>query len=170
MRKEQKIVAAGAITGVATMFAAIWLLTGAMPTPGTGALAGEKLAFAAKWIAFAALPLFLAIGAVGNARALSEAIDPTAGKESRAMIIDGRVVDNTVQQYLLFLAASFALAASAPGERLGLIPAAALTFIVARLAFWAGYRIGPLYRAFGFAATIYLNLLLFLAAFWFSRR
>ena len=86
------------------------------------------------------------------------------------MIVDGRVVDNNVQQYLLFLAAALALAASAPGDRLGLIPAAALTFIVARLAFWAGYRIDPLYRAFGMAATIYLNLLLFLAALWFAWR
>jgi hypothetical protein len=170
MRKEQKIVAVGAISGVTFMLAAMLLLTGAMPTPGTGAATGDKLAFAAKWIAFAALPLFLAIIAVGNARALSEAIDPTAGKESRTMIIDGRVVDNNVQQYLLFLAASLALAATAPGERLGLIPAASVTFVVARLAFWAGYRINPLYRAFGMAATIYLNLLLFLAAFWFSRR
>ena len=170
MRKEQTIVAVGAISGVAAMLVAMLLLTGAMPALGAGALADEKLAFAAKWIAFAALPLFLAIVAVGNARALSDAIDPTAGKESRKMIIDGRVVDNNVQQYMLFLAAALALAASAPGDRLGLIPAAALTFFVARLAFWIGYRVDPLYRAFGMAATIYLNLLLFLAALWFSWR
>ena len=43
------------------------------------------------------------IVAVGNARALGEAIDPTLGKESPAMIVDGRVLDNTLQQFVLFL-------------------------------------------------------------------
>jgi hypothetical protein len=38
------------------------------------------------------------------------------------------------------------------------IPAAALVFVVARIAFWVGYRIHPLYRAFGMAATGYLNV------------
>ena len=33
-----------------------------------------------------------------------------------------------------------------------------------RFAFWIGYRIDPLYRAFGFAATMWLNLLLLGAA------
>ena len=39
-----------------------------------------------------------------------------------------------------------------------LIPAATIVFIVVRLAFWIGYRIHPLYRAFGMAATGYLNV------------
>jgi hypothetical protein len=36
-----------------------------------------------------------------------------------------------------------------------LIPAATIVFIVVRLAFWIGYRIHPLYRAFGMAATFW---------------
>jgi hypothetical protein len=39
-----------------------------------------------------------------------------------------------------------------------LIGAATIVFVVARLAFWIGYRVDPLYRAFGFAATAYLNM------------
>ena len=35
--------------------------------------------------------------------------------------------------------------------------AATVVFVVARFAFWIGYRIYPLYRAFGMAATMYLN-------------
>jgi hypothetical protein len=38
------------------------------------------------------------------------------------------------------------------------IPAVVIVFMVARTAFWVGYRIHPLYRAFGMAATGYLNV------------
>jgi hypothetical protein len=35
-----------------------------------------------------------------------------------------------------------------------------------RIAFWTGYRIKPVYRAFGFASTFYMNLGMLLAALW----
>jgi hypothetical protein len=108
------------------------------------------------------------IAAVGNARALGPAIDPTLGAEDRKMAIDGRVADNTTQQTLLFLAGSLGLAASLPPEHIRVVGAAAIVFTLARLAFWLGYRIHPLYRAFGFASTAYLNLGLLVAALWFA--
>jgi hypothetical protein len=49
---------------------------------------------------------------------------------------------------------------------MGLIPAATIAFIVARMAFWIGYRIDPLYRAFGMGATGYLNVGLLALALW----
>lgn len=170
MKKEQKIVAVGAASGILTMLASMYLLSGWMPAPAEYADAGERLAFAAKWIAFAAAPLFFAIVAVGNARFKSDAIDPTAGKESRTMIINGRVADNTLQQYVLFAAASFAVAAGARGAELGIVAAGAIVFLVARVAFWIGYRIDPLYRAAGMAATSYLCVVLFGIAAWMTWR
>lgn len=166
MRKEQRTVAIGAASGVAAMLLALLFLPGIMPQLPQDAGSGDRLAFAAKWIALAAAPLLLAIVAIGNERALSDAIDPTAGKESRGMIINGRVVDNTMQQYVLFIAAAFAVAAASRGDQMGLVAAAAVIFVIARLAFWIGYRIDPLYRAFGFAATAYQNFLLFGIAAW----
>jgi hypothetical protein len=166
MREEQKIVAAGALSGVVTMIAALVLLPRALPALSGRADAGEALAFATKWIAVAAAPLFFAIIAVGNARFASDAIDPTAHKESAGMIVDGRVVDNTLQQFVLFSAACLGVAAVSRGDQLGLIAAAAIIFVVSRFAFWIGYRIHPLYRAFGFASTAYLNIILFGVALW----
>jgi amino acid permease len=106
------------------------------------------------------------IVAVGNARALSEAIDPTLGKESPAMAIDGRVLDNTLQQFVLFLVGMLALSVGLPLHRLSIVGAVAITFVVMRLAFWVGYRVKPVYRAFGFASTFYMNLGMLVASLW----
>jgi hypothetical protein len=170
LSRDQKIVAIGALSGVVSMVAAVWFLHRALPVPLGLTSVGDRLGYALRWDVAAAVPLFLMIGAVGNARSLSKAIDPTLGAESRSMIVDGRVADNTTQQYLLFLAGSLGLAASLPAERMTLVAAAAIWFVVARLAFWIGYRIHPLYRAFGFAGTAYLNLGLIVAALWLGFR
>lgn len=170
MSPDQKKVAIGASSGIATMLVAMWALSRLMPGLPDGADAGERLAFASKWIALAAAPLFFAIVSIGNARFKGEAIDPTLGKENRSMIVNDRVVDNTVQQYLLFMAAGLAVAAGAAGPALGMIVAASLVFVAMRLAFWIGYRIHPLYRAFGMAGTSYLNVLLLGTAIWLAWR
>jgi hypothetical protein len=41
-----------------------------------------------------------------------------------------------------------------PAAALAWIPALAMWFVVARMAFWIGYLIAPRFRAFGFAATV----------------
>ena len=170
MTRDQKVVAVGAAAGVALMLTALALLAPHMPALSAGAGAGDRLAFAAKWIALAAAPLLFAVMAVGNARFLGEAIDPLLGKESRAMAIDGRVADNTLQQFALYATAAGALAASGRGDELGILPASALIFVAARTAFWTGYRHHPLYRAPGMAATSYQTVLLFGLATWMAWR
>ena len=169
MTKDQRKVAVGAASGILSMALAMWLLPSALP-PANAPTVADRLAYAAVANAFAAVPLFLMFAAVGNARFLSQAIDPTLGRESQRMIVDGRVADNTTQQFLIFLAATLGLAANLAEEDLGVIAAAAIVFIAARIAFWIGYRIHPLYRAFGFAATAYLNLGLLVAAIWLAVR
>ena len=168
MTSDQKKVAVGATSGIFAMLAGLLALSGIITGLAADAIAGERLAYAVQWIAAAALPLAVAIASVGNARFNSEAIDPTAGKESSRMFVDCRVVDNGVQQYLLFAAASLAVAAGARGDQLGVVAAGAIIFIIARLTFWIGYRIRPVYRAAGFASTFYLNLVLFGYALWLA--
>lgn len=169
MTRDQKTVAIGAASGVAPMLVAMWVLsTMVLPAPGGMDSAADHLAYALRWDAFAALPLLFMLAAVGNARFLSEAIDPTLGAEDAKTVINGRVADNTTQQFVLFLAGSLGLAASLPPQHMQVIGAAAIWFVVARIAFWIGYRIDPLYRAFGFAATAYLNLGLLIAALWLA--
>ena len=165
MTQDQKAVATGALSGIVFIAASVWLLHNLLPAPNA-VDSGDKLAYAAQWLVLAAVPFFAMIVAVGNARFLGEAIDPTLGKESQRMIVDGRVVDNTLQQLVLFLVGMLALAVTLPVQRLSIIAAVSITFVVMRLAFWIGYRIKPIYRAFGFSSTAYMNAGMLVAALW----
>ena len=170
MTKDQRIVLTGAATGIAAMLLLVSLLSNLIPTPIIPDTAGDRLAYAAPWAVVAALPFFAMVIAIGNARFLGEGIDPTLGKEDYKMVVNGRVADNTLQQFVLFLVGMVALACVVPRDRLSIIPAVALTFVVMRIVFWIGYRIHPLYRAPGFSSVAYMNLFMFIAVFWFWLR
>lgn len=166
MTRDQKIVGVGAASGVTAMIAAIAGIYQLWPVTPSLADVSSRLAYALQANAFAVLPLLIGIMAVGNNRFLSEAIDPTLQRENPTTQINGRVVENTLQQYVLFLIGTLALSVNLTAEQMRVIPAAALVFIVARIVFWIGYRIHPLYRAFGMAATGYLNVGILACALW----
>src|SRR5256885_10466016 len=128
MTKDQRIVAAGAISGVAAMIVLVWALSSVIPLPAIADTAGDRIGYALRWAVVAVLPLVMMIGAVGNARAMSEAIDPTLGKDSPGMTVDGRVLENTLQQYVLFLVGMLPLAVNLPLYRLSIVGAVAITF------------------------------------------
>jgi hypothetical protein len=166
MTREQKIVLTGAISGFVAMIVAMALLTHLLlPPAGSETLEG-RIAITLRCNLAPALLLFAMLGAIGNGRFVGAAIDPTRGAEDRKTIINGRVADNTTQQFLIFLAATLGLATSLPPEDMNVIPAATIVFVTGRLLFWIGYRIDPLYRAFGFASSAYLNAGLIIAALW----
>jgi uncharacterized MAPEG superfamily protein len=169
MTSDQKAVAIGASSGIIAMGASLWLLYQLLPDPDATDLAG-RIGYALTWDTLPALTFFFMVAAVGNARFKSEAIDPTLGKENPTMVVDGRVADNTLQQLILFLVGTTALAAAVEGEAVKIVGAAAITFVIMRIAFWIGYRIKPVYRAFGFSSTAYMNLGLLLAAIWIGFR
>ena len=166
MTKDQKTVAIGAASGIAGLVLLVWLISTLMPQPQVIDAPGNRLAYAARWSVVAVLPLFAMLVAVGNARFLSEAIDPTLGKESQKMVVDGRVADNTLQQFVCFLVGITALSVSVPIEWISLVPAVAITFVICRIVFWIGYRIHPLYRAPGFSSTAYMNMFMYIAVLW----
>lgn len=166
MTKEQKTVAIGAASGIVMMVVLVWAIATYLPVPNIPDNFGARLAYALRWSVVAALPFFFMIAAVGNARFLGEAIDPTQNKEDRKLVVNGRVADNTTQQFLLFLVGVLALSTVLPIQRISYVPAVAITFVICRLIFWVGYRIQPLYRAPGFASTAYLNLFMLIAVLW----
>ncbi len=158
MKAEQKVVAIGAATGIVLMALSVWILAGVLPRPTIADNIGERLAYALRANIVAIVPFFVMLIAVGNARFLSEAIDPTRRAESRSIEIDGRVADNTLQQNFVFAIASLALSTVVSLQHLQVVWACAIVFVVARAVFWLGYRLNPLYRAPGMSATAYMNL------------
>ena len=133
-------------------------MTKALPAPTIADQAAPRLAYALQANAVAVFAFFIMLAAIGNSRFLSEAIDPTRRAENPAQVIDGRVADNTLQQNFVFAVASLALSTLVPLQHLQVVWACTIVFIVARAAFWLGYRLNPLYRAPGMAATAYMNL------------
>ena len=166
MTQDQKIVAIGAVSGLVAMAALVWLLSALIPPPVIADTSSDRLSFALRWAVPGALLFFFMVAAVGNARFKSEAIDPTIGKENARMVVDGRVADNTLQQFVLFLVGMLGLALTLPSHRLSIVAAVSITFVVMRIAFWIGYRIKPVYRAFGFSSTAYMNLSMLVATVW----
>ena len=140
------------------MVLGVWLLSSVLPSPTGIESAADRLVYALRINLVALLPFFLMIISIANSRFLSDAIDPTLKKENARQIVDGRVTDNTLQQNFVFAIASLALATVVPTNRLQVIWACAIVFMFARVVFWIGYRIHPLYRAPGMSATAYLNL------------
>ena len=143
MTRDQKIVAVGAASGVAAMVVATAGIYQLWPTHSNFADVGSRLAYTLQADAFAIVPLLIGIMAIGNNRFLTEAIDPTLHKEDQKTEINGRVVENTLQQYLLFLVGTLALSVNLTAAQMRVISAATLVFVVARITFWIGYRIHP---------------------------
>jgi uncharacterized membrane protein YecN with MAPEG domain len=153
----------GGPAGVAVAIA-VWLGIAWMLPRSDAAGAPEHMAQA-----FAAL---LPMGCVLSAmilvqmrqRARTGAVDPLAGDDGHLLWVNQRVLSNTVEQLAGFVPSLLALAAVSPAAWMRFVVAAALTFAVARLAFWAGYLFGPLTRAPGMAATFAVNVGTLLAA------
>ena len=110
MKREQKIVAIVAASGVACMALAVWLLTQLLPSPGGINTMSDRIVYALRVNLVALVPFFVMLIAIGNSRFLSDAIDPTRRAETAAQQVDGRVADNTLQQNFVFAVASLALA------------------------------------------------------------
>lgn len=118
--------------------------------------AGERLAFAAKWLLVPGFALVVGVGMVANRRFFSaDAMDGTRAPQSRALEINLRYNQNTVEQTVMAVIAWPLLALLLPLSQLGLIPVLAVLFGAGRIAFWIGYLIAPWARAFGFALTFY---------------
>ena len=158
MRTEQKIVAVGAAIGTLAMALSVWALMAILPIPAIADTSSDRLAYALRANVVAIIPFIVMIMTVANARFLSEAIDPTQHVESRALEIDRRAADNTLQQTFVFTVATLAASTIVPLHHLQVVWASVIVFIAARAAFWFGYRLNPLYRAPGMSATAFMTL------------
>lgn len=100
------------------------------------------------WLLLRALALFAGIAVVANQRFfVTDAIDGARTSKSRLIEITLRYNQNALEQTMLAAVAWAGLALALPHERLSLIPAMAIAFIVGRALFWIGYLTVPVARA-----------------------
>ena len=137
-----------------------------IPVAGDAASMAVRLGLGAAWLLPACFVLAAMVAAQMGGRFLLAAFDPLAGRDSRFLLVNQRVISNTVEQTLIFVPALLALAAAVPGAQMPAVLAAAAVFALARLVFWAGYLLAPMARAPGMAATMAVVAATLLAAAW----
>jgi hypothetical protein len=159
MIRKQLLLIAGAAPAFLVVFL-VWRyaprLFGHLALPAVDAAA--RLAFAARWLLLPGLTLLAGIAAAGRRGFYPDAIDGTPTPSSHGLKINLRYNRNTLEQTVLGAIAWTGLALALPHERLVLIPAMATLFAIGRIAFWIGYLLHPLARAFGMVLTAFPTL------------
>ena len=118
---------------------------------------GARIAWALKWALLPVLTLMVAIMRVANHRfSTPEDIDGSGLTDGTPEVrVLRAVLQNTLEQAVLAVAAYAIWAVAMPYSWLRLIPIAALLFVAGRVLFARGYARGAPGRATGFGLTAY---------------
>lgn len=103
----------------------------------------------------AALALAAGIGRAARTRHFESNIDGSRPAPGAPPDLTLRYVANTTEQLPLLVIACLGAGQLIPDAAQALSPAMAVWLLIARAAFFTGYRRDPLKRAFGFAATFF---------------
>ncbi|MCK9684567.1 MAPEG family protein [Scleromatobacter humisilvae] len=153
-RRKQLLVVAQSAAAAMVVVAIGWHASSlfAATVPPADDLA-TRLAFAVRWLLAPGCTLLAGVQVAAGRGLHPDAIDGTPTPKSHALEIALRYNRNTVEQTLLAAIAWLGLAVSAPHAALAFVPAMAALFVVGRVAFWIGYLVYPIARAFGMALT-----------------
>ncbi|MGD0191579.1 MAG: MAPEG family protein [Rhizomicrobium sp.] len=162
MLRKQLLVFGGMALAVAILVLLWGIGPGGLPLPDSDGTSA-RLAFAARWLLLPGFCLMAGIAMVANRRFfVPDAMDGTRTPASRSLEVNLRYNQNTLEQVVLAAIAWTGLALALPFDRLSLIPALAILFVVARALFWFGYLVAPWARALGFALTFYPTVAAFI--------
>lgn len=157
--RAPRVIVIGVLAGSILGWLLFALIIGLFIGP-RAAQTADRLAYAAAWMLPIAILLFAMAATAGFGRALTRSPDPTSGADPRFVDVSRRILTNTLEQSLVFALAALTMAAVTPAGQLGLLGALTVLFVIARVAFWIGYLIHPLYRYAGFALTAEINLVI----------
>ena len=160
---EQRGVLSGMLAGIATTVGA---LGAALALPPMRALtlggAYSRLEFWTEWALVALLPLLLTIGMLAQHRFLTPedigGSGPAPGS-ARARVLQA-ILQNTLEQTVLWFAVTVIWAVRMPVQTLGVLPVSAILFVLGRALFLGRYERGASARALGFALTFYPSVLM----------
>lgn len=127
-----------------------------IPVPQSSDLS-IKLAYSLQFCGLTSvLTLIVAIAMVESKRATTSAINPLAGRESHVQV-DKNVLNNTVEQILIYVLASLILSIYLQPSEMRIIPLYTVVFVVGRVLFRIGYGIHPKYRLVGVEMNLCSN-------------
>jgi len=159
MTSDQKQTLRLSALGGAGLALVLWALLawldgypGPLPDPA------ERIALVLKLAVLPAGFLLAAVQVVALTRLITGAIDPLADDAPAWRRVDMRVLANTVEQTLIFIPLLMAAAMVVRADETAWLIALPVAFVLARCAFWIGYRIRPMGRAPGMAAGFFINL------------
>jgi hypothetical protein len=130
----------------------------------------SRLAFALKWMLLPGACLLVGVMVAGRRGFIADAIDGTRTPTSHSLEINLRYNLNTLEQTVLACIAWASLATDLPLSHLVVIPAMATLFAMGRVAFWVGYLIYPVGRAFGMVLTALPTVASYLWLAWHAIR
>ena len=171
-KKQQMIVLKGIGLGALIFVAALFVLKTYFPegcavcTTGAKACCGslmKRISWGLQWNVLPLMSVFGSMLIVSLSRMFSDAINPLKGKESEKLIINKNILQNSLEQFVLFFASSMAFVTLCPKPCLKAIPIMAIIFLLGRVLFRIGYHKDPLQRGAGFAVTVfsYIGFLFF---------
>jgi hypothetical protein len=147
------VIPAAALSAIGLCGAPLLLPVSALPGDDPGA----RIAWAVQWMLFPVLTLMVSVARVGNHRFYTpEDIDGsglTSGTQQIQVL--RAVLQNTLEQTVLAVAAYAIWAVVVPRSWLWSIAMAALFFVAGRIFFARGYTRGAPGRALGFGLTAY---------------
>lgn len=140
----------GMVIGLAVPALSYSLLVGSVPAIAS---ASDRVAYALPWMCLPVLALMAGMAAIAAGRLSSEYVDGSPPPSGTRLDMHRRYMQNTVEQITIFVPTQLALATVLPDDRLALIPAWAILFLLARFTFWVGYLINSVFRSVGMMMT-----------------
>lgn len=117
----------------------------------------DRFTFVLRYQVFGLAVILLLISQIATTRLFTNSRNPLSGNEQRIEKAS-RILQNTVEQFLLNFVNQLILVTYLTENQLKLIPVINLIFLIGRLTFYLGYLISPDYRTFGFMVTFIPNL------------
>ncbi len=144
--------------GTLTWVAAFAIGLRAWPAGPVLANAADRLSYAVQLLVGVSVLILLMVSACFRVFDTATAEDPFANAESSAWRIHQRVLQNTVEQTLIFVPALLALAVRIDAAHTHILPLLVALWCAGRLLFWIGYRINPMLRGPGFEWTLFSSV------------
>lgn len=144
--------------GTVTWVAAFGIGLKAWPAGPPLASVADRMGYAVQLLTGVSLLVLLMVSACFRVFDTAAAEDPFANAESNAWRIHQRVLQNTVEQSLIFVPALLALAVRVDAEHARLLPLLTALWCTGRVLFWLGYRISPMLRGPGFEWTLFSSI------------